>query len=1318
MKRITVAAFTLVIGIATLGIAQKPPDHTPALNVVATAHLDTQWRWTIRNTIEEYIPATFRLNFKLMDRYPHYVFSFEGAFKYMLLKEYYPLEFERLKPYIASGQWRLAGSWVDAVDVNIPSFESLTRQALYGNGYYKREFGKTSRDVMLPDCFGFGFTLPSIAAHCGLKSFSTQKLTWGSSVGVPFDIGIWEGVDGSTLVAGINPGSYSDPITVDLTTDTAWYNMIDRDGKKSGLYAGYKYFGVGDIGGAPDSASVEWLEKAQLKQGPLKVRSIGADDLVDIVASAGNVELPRYKGEFLMTRHGVGCYTSQTAMKRWNRKNEQLADATERASVIGHTLGVMTYPRQDLRETWIRFLWHQFHDDLTGTSIPEAYEFSWNDEILCQNRLAGMMRHAVEATTPALDTRGKGVPVVVYNPLAIDREDVVQATVVFAPPAPTTVRVFNPQGREVTSQVLSARGDSLTILFLAGVPSVGYAVFDVRPAEPTGNSSTELNVTSNTLENRRYRIKIDANGDVSSIIDKLAKRELLAAPITIQTLFDKPKRWPAWEIDYADIMAQPLDSARQKVQTRVVENGAARVGIEVTRKFGKSEIRTVVRLAAGDAGGRIEFENDVEWYERAMMLKAAFPLATLNDSITYDIGLGTIKRGLNHPELYEVPGQQWADMTSRSGDYGVAVLNDCKYGWDHPTDTTLRLTLIHTPGVYDSWAWVGDQKSMDNGHHEFLYALAGHTGDWRDGGVAWQAARLNQPLIAFQGVAHRGTLGKEYSFVSFESGTVADGKSAGSSHPQVMVNAVKLAELGDEIIVRVRELNGRPLDDASLKFVRPVVAAHEVNGIEESLRPAEIVDGKLIFSLTPYQPKAFSLTLAPEKKIPSERPEYQPIKLTYDLDGISLDADRRDGDFDGMGNSIAGDLLPDTVVLHDVPFAFGPKTPKAANMVRCAGQSIALPDGDFNRLYVITAAVGGPASGSFKIGDHPQEAVLPDYAERLGQWDNRMVSGRLNEEVDQIAPGYVLTTPVAWTGTHRHGSNGENEAYQFTNFFLLEFSLAANVKTVTLPNEPRIRVAAMTAVHTPGDHVHPSRPMSDQANGTVANITANRNAFLDSLEVRMSCPIPKATIHFTIDGTEPTPASSVYTTPLRVTQTTTVRARALLAGADDSYVSSSTFQKLVPHASQPAKDLAPGLDAAYFEGEWSKLPDFDSIAPLKKFVADTVAIPLFARKENYGLTMSGYLSIPTEGLYDFYLSSDDGSALIIGDTLLIDNDGLHGSGDVSGAVALKAGFHQITLRMFQAKGDQDLRLSIAGAGMRKQTIPRYLYFHKTAGKRR
>ena len=198
--------------LATMGTAMGADDApllptSPEVYVVATSHLDDQWRWTIQDTIDDFLPDTLHGNFALFEKYPGYNFSFEGAFRYMLAKEYYPEEYERLKSYIGTGRWKVAGSWITAVDTNVPSPESLTRQTLYGNGFFRREFGLSSRDVFLPDCFGFGFALPSVAAHAGLVAFSTQKLTWGSSIKIPFDVGLWEGVDGSSLVAALNPGN-------------------------------------------------------------------------------------------------------------------------------------------------------------------------------------------------------------------------------------------------------------------------------------------------------------------------------------------------------------------------------------------------------------------------------------------------------------------------------------------------------------------------------------------------------------------------------------------------------------------------------------------------------------------------------------------------------------------------------------------------------------------------------------------------------------------------------------------------------------------------------------------------------------------------------------------------------------------------------------------------------------------------------------------------------------------------------------------------------------------------------------------------------
>src|SRR5207302_1904188 len=295
-----------LMGIIPSALGQTPalrsasPDlaKQPTLYVVGYAHLDTQWRWEYPQVIREYLPKTMRNNFALFEKYPHYIFNFSGANRYRLMKEYYPADYVTLKHYVAAGRWFPAGSSMEESDVNSPSAESIFRQILYGNEFFRRDFGKASAEYMLPDCFGFPASLPSILAHAGIKGFSTQKLTWGSSAlvggpdspertprGTPFNVGIWVGPDGKSVLAGLNPGSYSADISSDLstplpplpaTTDPAalknpqrrelshyqgdWASRVQRNGEVSGLFTDYHYYGTGDIGGAPTEASVKLLE--------------------------------------------------------------------------------------------------------------------------------------------------------------------------------------------------------------------------------------------------------------------------------------------------------------------------------------------------------------------------------------------------------------------------------------------------------------------------------------------------------------------------------------------------------------------------------------------------------------------------------------------------------------------------------------------------------------------------------------------------------------------------------------------------------------------------------------------------------------------------------------------------------------------------------------------------------------------------------------------------------------------------------------------------------------------------------------------------
>ena len=1286
---LVVGGALLAAGVAVGADGPPLPATPPDVYVVATSHLDTQWRWTVQDTIDDFLPDTLRGNFALFEKYPDYNFSFEGAFHYMLAKEYLPAEFERLKGYVKAGRWKVAGSWVDAVDTNIPSPESLIRQTLYGNGFFRREFGVTSRDVFLPDCFGFGFALPAVAAHSGLVAFSTQKLTWGTSIKIPFDVGVWEGVDGSTLIAALNPGDYASEIKGNLTLDPEVYAVADRQVALTGLPLVFKYFGTGDVGVPPNEPSVAWLEKSLAGPGPAHVKSAAPDQMaLDLMASHGGRApdgLQRYRGEFLLTRHGTGCYTSQAAMKRFNRKNERLADDAEKAAVAAWWLGGAEYPRERLREAWTRVLWNQFHDDVTGTSIPAAYVFSWNDEAIAGNAFADVLSDGVGAVTRALDTRGAGAAVVVFNPLAIAREDVVEADVSFPGGAPRAVRVTGPDGREAPAQVESTDKNTAHVVFVARVAPLSFSVFDVAPASAPSPAG-ELKVGRDGLENSRFRVRLDADGDVASVFDTQLGRELLAAPLRLQLIDDQPRRWPAWEIEYDALAAPPREAVHGPAAVRIVEDGAARVALEVVREAAGSTFTQRVRLGAAGAGDRLEILNDIDWRTKETLLKAAFPLAATNELATYDLGLGVVQRPTDRPNRYEVPAQEWADVTDAAGGFGAAVLDDSRYGWDKPDGHTLRLTLVHTPHVVPHTSWPSEQASNDLGRHRVLVALVGHPGDWRSGRVAQSGDRLNQPLLAWQAPSHGGPLGRSLSFLRLA------GRDGGE--PAVAVRALKLAEESDEVVVRLQELSGGPLDGVRLSFARPVAAVREVNGAEEPVAehgaggatplPAQprlaLADGQVVLDFLPFRPRTLALTLGPP---PARLGRGSAVALTlpYNLDGISRDDARTDGDFDGQGHTIAGELLPATLTSDDIPFKIGPQGPGEANVLVCRGQKLALPAGDFNRVYLLAAAVGGDRSAAFTLDGTTTQLLVPDWAEPVGQWNSRMVAGEVVQDPARIAPAYAKNVPVAWVGTHRHDGRGANEAYVFTHLFRLRLDVSKGARTLTLPDDEHVRILAITAAHNDKDAVIAAQPFTDPEVGTVVHFEAPEKAFIGRTAVTLTSPDPGATIRYTLDGSEPTATSPVYAEPLRIERTTTVTARAFAPGLDDRFVATAVFTRVTPReaAAVAPGSLAPGLSCRTYEGDWPKPPDFSGLKPTGEITLATVSLPTDHATDRFGMVCQGFLAVPADGLYTFKLRSADASDLRLDGATVVENE----SPDFIsrfGKAALKAGLHPIEVR--------------------------------------
>jgi alpha-mannosidase len=1107
--------FTAIIVASCAAPVEPQPanNQKPVLYVIGTSHLDSQWNWTVQDTIREFVPNTFFENFKRFEEYPDYTFNYEGAMHYMWFKEYHPEAWPMVQRYVADGRIRVAGSWINAVDTNVPSPESLMRQALYGKRFFRQEFGKVSQDVYLPDCFGFSYALPAIAAHCGLTQFSTQKLTWGSSYGIPFPLGRWKGSDGSTVVAALNPGDYVTKIRSDISTDPKW--AVERMTSVGDRQIGFRYFGTGDIGGAPDEESVDWLEKSiKNKAGVAQVRNTSSDQLTRDLTEQEKAALPEYDGELTMKTHGVGCYTSQAAMKRFNRENELLGQAAEQAAVAAELLTGLPYPRERLREAWIRMLWHQFHDDVTGTSIPQAYQFSWNDELVSANQFAGVLTSSVAAVAGRMDTRGEGIPLIVYNPLAWSNEAPVEATVKFKSIAPATLHVVDSTTNEdLPTQVLETNGNTARILFFATVGPSGFKVFRVVPGTADAKHFSNayryalqsLNATESSLESVFYKVQIDANGDISSIYDKLRSREILKSPIRLELRDDPSPDKPAWRILWDTVNSPPREYV-QSPQIRVIERGPARVAIEITRQAAGSTFTQRVTLSLRSQ--RVDVENHVDWKSPNSLLKVAFPFSASNAKATYDLGLGTIQRGNNTPDHYEVPAQQWADITDESGKFGVAVLNDSKYGWDKPADNVLRLTLLHTARAR-AYPY---QSSNDLGHHHFTYSIASHRGDWRlfDAGenaqlfqraplllvgrgtpIPARAAELNQPPIAFQTESHPGPLGR-----TFNTAGLTDNEG------QVAIRALKKTEDADEYVLRVQELEGRPATKF-VKFAVPFQSAREINAAEESTpRSGDLKFGPngLQINLKPYQPRTIAIRLrnnASGRTAPSPQTlPAIPLTLQFNLDGVSADANRADGDLDGKGQTLAGELLPNSLTVGGVPFKFGPSNNTAMNVLVPNGQALSLPAGNYNRVYIVAAAVGGDVVTDVA----GQSLTIREWQGPIGQWDSRLKEPRQLREVsvapmtsgqtwtadaisqdlvvqydaasgvvkgiDQIRRGFVKREEIAWVGTHRHDKSG-NQPYIGSYLFVYPIDLPAGTRELRLPSDQRIRIVAITIAREP-----------------------------------------------------------------------------------------------------------------------------------------------------------------------------------------------------------------------------------------------------------
>ena len=1034
----------LLLSVVLLAAASADAqDKKGEVYMAANAHLDTQWLWTVQQTIGEYLPNTLYQNFHLMEAYPGYKFSFEGAVKYQWMKEYYPEAYEKVKAYVAAGRWYPSGGW-DANDWNVPSVESNIRNLLLGETFYKQEFGVKSIDIMLPDCFGFGYTLPAVAAHCGLYAFHTQKLQWRYKPFYeggrkwPFEFGQWQGVDGSRILAVMNGGKYSSNFREDLTDDDELRTMVCS----SAVGAAMRYYGTrssreaGDRGGSPLPVSVRMIDAGIRKGSPdynLRFATV-ADIFKDHKDLLGKDVLPVYDGELLMDVHGTGVYTANSNNKQLNRRAEQLGFAAEAGAVMADWLGAVPYPAYVLDDAYKRFIWHQFHDDLTGTSIKEVYPFSWNDLMLAQNQFASTLAHSAEGVGSAMDTRAKGTPVLVFNPVSARNADIVIVDFPL-PDGCRDVQVFGPDGRRVRSQILSVREGRARMAVAVASPSVSFSVLDFRPVKAAAAQKTALKAAGNTLENAVYKVTVGPDGDICSILDKRCGKELVAEGQSIgYQLFENnvSEKWPAWEILKATIDQQPAKVCGD-VRVSVESAGPLMAVLRVDRRYKESTFSQRIILYDGAADDRIDIENHIDWQTKCSLLKAGFPLSFGAPEASYDLGLGFIRRGNNTDTAYEVPAQQWADITAEDGSYGVTILSDSRYGWDKPADNTLRLTLLHTPGTTRRYI---HENTLDLGPHTFTYSIVGHPGALDGAAAAAAADRLNQRKAAFLTESHPGRLGKVFSM-------------AGTDNPAIRIRALKAAGDGNGFIVRVYEVSGKPAS-GTVTFAGAIASAEETNGIEERIGDAVFAGKGLKVDIGRFAPKTYRVSLA-APSVKASTPVFHTIALPFNKVAISSNAFSAFGHMDPDWHSYAAEQIPEEILYGGVRFHTAPAD--CPNAVACDGQSVALPAGT-RGVYLLAASASGDKDAVFTCGS--------EVKVHIPAWTGFFGSGCWEPYEPFLKEGQV-----AYIGSHRHDASLRDEIYVQTYMYRVYIPVPEGATRLELPKDKDITLFAAEACLTP-----------------------------------------------------------------------------------------------------------------------------------------------------------------------------------------------------------------------------------------------------------
>ncbi|MHB9134114.1 MAG: alpha-mannosidase [Armatimonadota bacterium] len=744
------------------------------------SHIDTAWLWPVRETIRK-CSRTFSTVLKYMERYPEYRYEQSQPQLYAFVKEHYPDLYARIKDAVAAGRWEPQGAmWVEA-DCNIISGESMVRQILHGTTFFREEFGVDNTVLWLPDVFGYSAALPQILHGCGIPYFMTQKISWSQFNKFPHHTFWWEGIDGTRILSHFLPADdYNGPMTPKQVL-YAERNFKDKGRSDTWLYL----FGHGDGGGGATREMLEVGRRMENTEGlPRLTQQFARDWFPRMEAEAR--DLRTWTGELYLELHR-GTYTTQAKNKWENRRCEFLLRDAEFLAVI-HPDGINDYPADDLDRAWKLLLLNQFHDIIPGSSIHWVYEDSARDYAAIRNTGDSIVSKALQTFGVKIDTSNLNHPLIVWNTLSFQRGGLVSLPW----HGEDQVIALSPGGHPTRTQITEENGERHLLVEVTDVPSMGYEVFDLledeMPAEVTPEVTDEVWVSDGgrVLENGLARIELTETGGVASFYDKVQNRELIpdgAVGNDLQLFDDHPNNWEAWDVDA--FFEEVKKDTGTTAEITIVESGPLRATVRVQRALTpRADLVQLIRLDANTR--RVDFETFIDWREEHALLKVAFPVNVHSARATFEIQYGHVERPTHRNTSwdiarFEVPAHKWADISE--GDYGVALLNDGKYGHD-VRDNVLRLTLLRAPKSPDPEA--------DMGQHHFTYSLLPHRGEVVNSGVVMAGYDLNVPLLAQVLPVQEGMLAQSHSYFRID-------------HPNLIIESVKRAEDGDGIIVRLYE---------------------------------------------------------------------------------------------------------------------------------------------------------------------------------------------------------------------------------------------------------------------------------------------------------------------------------------------------------------------------------------------------------------------------------------------------------------------------------------------------------------------------------